>query len=388
MRVFERAQPNGGTRFLILGASAYSHAQINKLRVPKLAQISSASTSALRLATEVIANWQTDLKKPLASVDLLVDSPVEPDGTKFDAADGRQIQLEAPTIENIKKARKAWMNDVSENDVLIFYCCGHGIWLPSCGRTFLSASFGSDEDDPWPDAVALDDFAFALGEAKPRQQWLIFDCCNNTPPQALKQTNSSATSLLSSVEGQRAAAEEDYGHLSQVIVKSASQGALAFGKEGRPSRFMEAFLEACAGAGCRRPTNGRWWVDQQGIEEAMATYAQRVAPVEEQDYFTFARVTETDAPSPPLFLGRNEKPRCTMLVQSTPAQRLKHATVTIKCQNQVVAEQRPGEGASVPYKVVVTPWLDYDLEAAFGANAVQQQGVFATPPLCEIMFEG
>ena len=198
--------------------------------------ISSASTSALRLATEVIGKWQNDLPTPLASVDLLVDTPEAPDGAKFTAPDGKEFDLEAPTIENIKEARKQWMQGASGEDVLVFYCCGHGIWLPSSGRTFLSASFGRDDDDPWPDAVALDDFAFALGEYAPRQQWLIFDCCNNTPSQALKQMRSNATSLVSSVEGQRAASEDQYGHLFQVIVKSASHGALAFGKAGRPSR--------------------------------------------------------------------------------------------------------------------------------------------------------
>src|SRR5262249_43151703 len=184
MRVYESAQPEGGTRLFILGASAYVHAQVVKLRVPKLAQISSASTSAIRLATEVIGKWQNDLPKPLASVDLLVDTPEAPNGTKFTHPDGTEFDLEAPTIENIKEARKQWMEGASGKDVLVFYCCGHGIWLPSSGRTFLSASFGRDDDDPWPDAVALDDFAFALGEYAPRQQWLIFDCCNNTPSQA------------------------------------------------------------------------------------------------------------------------------------------------------------------------------------------------------------
>ena len=49
-RVFERPQPGGGTRVLVLGASAYPHALEGSLRIPKLTPISSAGRSALDFA--------------------------------------------------------------------------------------------------------------------------------------------------------------------------------------------------------------------------------------------------------------------------------------------------------------------------------------------------
>jgi hypothetical protein len=390
MRVYEQPRPGGGTRILILGSSAYVHAQTAKLKVPRLTQISSAAESALRLATEVLSGWEDDLPKPLASVDILVDTPQAPAGVKYTRPDGTEFDLEPPTMENVKAARKAWMKDASGNDVLIFYCCGHGIWLPARGRTFLTASFGRDEDDPWSDAIALTDFASALAEYPPRQQWLIFDCCNNTPTQALRQANANAAPLLSSTEGQRKAAVDNYGSLSQVILASASMGALAFGKVGRPSRFMEAFLEACQGAGCRKKVGGKWWVDQQGIEEAMETYPLRVAPIEEQDYFTFTRVTETDAPGVPRLLGRTETPKCTLLIHSLPPHRLKQAALTVRAKitAQIVARQDAGPAALPRLKVSVRPWLDYDLEAYFEGQPplTVTKEVFALPPFAVTVF--
>ena len=153
--------------------------------------------------------------------------------------------------------------------------------------------------------------------------------------------------------------------------------------------MMEAFLDACEGAGCRKLVDGKWWVDQQGIEEAIATYALRVAPIEEEAYFTFARVTETDAPGVPKFLARTGKPQCTILVQSRPAQRLKQAALTIKCQStrKIVGKQQPGPAALARYKVSVTPWLDYDLCASFDEKPPIKKEVFAVPPFCETMFE-
>jgi hypothetical protein len=386
-RVFDNARADGGTRLLVLGASAYPHAQTAKLRVPKLSAISSAATSALKFAYQAIDRWENQFPKSLTSVDLLVDTPEARNGATFTDPSGHAFKLEAATMKNVKDARKAWMLRASADDVLVFYCCGHGIWLPATGRTFLTASFGADEDNPWPDTVALDDFAFALGEHAPRQQWLIFDCCNNTPTEALKAMGARADPLLAITEGQRMAAETAYGLLSQVTVSSSSPGAQSFGKDGRPSRFMEAFLEACEGSGCRRHIDGKWWVDQQGIEEAIATYRVRVAPVEEEDYFTFPRVTQTDAADVPRFLGRDEKPKCTLLVRSKPPHRLKQAALTIRCRSttEIVGSQQAGPAALARYRLSVNPWLDYDLEATFDTGPIARES-FAIPPLAETMF--
>ena len=386
-RIFDKPRAGGGTRLLVLGASTYPYAKTARLRVPKLSTISSAATSALQFAFHAISRWENLFPKPLASVDLLVNTPDMPDEAPFTSPSGQAFKLDAPTMANVKTARRAWMAQAGAQDVLIFYCCGHGIWLPATGRTFLTASFGSDEDNPWPDTVALDDFAFALGEHSPRHQWLIFDCCNNTPTEALKAMAARADPLLTSTEGQRRAAENANGLLSQVTIASSSIGAQSFGKDGRPSRFMEAFLEACEGAGCRRQTDGKWWVDQLGIEEAIATYRLRVAPVEEEDYFTFPRVTQTDAAEVPRLLGRDDKPLCTLLVRSRPPHRLKQAALTIRCRctAAIVGSQNAGPKALARYRLSMPSWLDYDLEASFDTGLIAREA-FAIPPLVESMF--
>lgn len=355
-RVFDQPRPGGGTRILVLGAAAYPYARVAKLRVPKLASISSAATSAIKFAFQAIDRWQNQFAKPLASIDLLVDSAASPTGVTFTRPDGTVKQVDAPSLANIKAARKDWMTGATADDVLLFYCCGHGIWLPATGRTFLTASFGSDEENPWADTVALDDFAFALGEYAPRQQWLIFDCCSNTPPEALAAMGARADPLLTSLPGQRGALEKSYGLLSQVTLSSSSPGAESFGKDGRASRFMEAFFEACDGAGCRKKTNGKWWVDQQGIEEAMSTYRLRVAPIEEEKYFTFPRVTQTDAAEVQRLLALDAEPKCTLLVRSSPPYRLKSADLVITLDGQTVGSQKAGPTALARYRIPVLPW--------------------------------
>ena len=86
-RVFERPQPGGGTRVLVLGASAYPHALEGSLRIPKLTPISSAGRSALDFADTSSNDWRDRLVRPLMSVDLLVDLPDAPGGAAFQRPD-------------------------------------------------------------------------------------------------------------------------------------------------------------------------------------------------------------------------------------------------------------------------------------------------------------
>jgi hypothetical protein len=384
-RVFDRPQRNGGTRLLILGASAYPHAQDDKLRVPELSPISGAAASAIEFAFHAIERWRDRFVRPLASVDLLADAPDAPDGVLFRALGGADHQLAPPTMANIKEAQKAWLADAKGEDVLIFYCCGHGVWLPATGRTFLAASFGVDAARPWADAIALDDFALALGESPPRQQWLIFDCCTTIPAAALRGTDA-PDPLLATVEGGRKAAEDAYGQLAQVIAASSSIGPQAFGKDGRASRFMEAFLEACAGAGCRATAGGKWWIDQQGLEDAIATYGARVASIQDETYYKFPRVTHTDAAEVPRLLWQDEKPHCTLLVRSVAPDRLKAANLKIRCGNQHIGGQTAGPQAAARFRMRVPAWLQYDLEAMFIDTGPVTRTVFAVPPLAEALF--
>jgi hypothetical protein len=387
-RVYDQNPVGGGARLLILGASAYPYAREAKVRVPRLPTISSAAQSALLLARRAMTPWAERLPKPLASIDLLVDDPTAPDGVKFTPPGGPEMTLDPPTMANVKAARRRWMAGAGPADILIFYCCGHGIWLAAAGQqTFLTASFGEDEDNPWRDAVALEDFAFALGEYPPRQQWLIFDCCNNTPTPALKALAPSPDPLLSSMEGQRALMQAQHGNLAQVTISSSTPGAESFGKPGRGSRFMEAFLDAGDGAGCRVSDQGTWWVDPQGIDDAIASFGRRVAPIEEEDYFRFPRLVRTDAAEPPRLLGYDARPTCTIRLKSEPPNRLKQANLSVTCRqtSAVVGQQARGPAALAIYRIPVSPWQEYDLEAAFAAETLSSR-VFATPPLAEHVF--
>ena len=385
-RIFEQAQAAGGTRVLILGAGAYPHARKANLRVPELQPISSAAKSAMDLAARIVGDWRDCFMKPLASVDLLVAGVGISADPPLIEIDGLTHRLDPPTMENVKQARDRWLMGAIAEDVLIFYCCGHGLLLPSAGQTFLTTSFGKDEYSPWGDTIALDDFAVGLKECAPRQQWLFFDCCSNIPPIALRTPNARGEPLVVSVAGTRNEMVRRNGDLSQVVISSASPEASALGKDNRASRFMEALLEACEGVGCQRNTNGRWWVDDAGLLAAIISYRYRVAPIEEEEYFKIPAIALLDFTETPRLLSVAAGPKCCLLVRTAPPHRLKDADLEVACNGAQVGGHRKGPSVQIPYRQPVQSYLAYDVKATFDGEPPTSRQMIAIPPLVEAEF--
>ncbi|RVU18476.1 caspase family protein [Methylobacterium oryzihabitans] len=363
-RVYEAAQPGGGTRLLVLGAGHYPFAQASRAKVPKLADIASAARSAVDFATQALTAWQTLFRRPLASVDLLINDATAPDGLTFACEGVAARKLDAPDMRNIPRARSDWLDGAGANDTLVFYCSGHGIWLPSVSNTFLASDFGFDPELVWPNAVSIDLFIGGMAEQKPREQWLIFDCCANQAPPGLQNARPAVSPLIESVSGRRKAMADTHGSLSQAIVYSASQGAPAFGRQNGRSRFMDVFIEACTGPGFTgQGEDGRWELNVQSLEDAMASYRFRVAAREDDPYYTFPRLTTTDAEVPPILMARPAPAPCTLLVTSEPPIKLTQCRLDILHDGLRIDGQQPGPLAEERFRRAVDPYALYQVEA-------------------------
>lgn len=386
-RIFEQDAPGGGVRVLILGAGTYPNAQAPQPRVPMLEDISSATQSALDLAYRFMGPWLDRFSHPIASLDLLANAPGSPDNLNLGPHGGPNVVVDAPTMTAVKAAKTRWLKGATPADKLVFYCCGHGLWIPSGGgRTFLASNFGDDTDNPWPAAVQLDDFLFALGEKAPRSQWMIFDCCSNMPSDALKALAARPDSLLTPVAGARQQAADDHGPLEQVSFFSSTMGAQAFGKDHRASRFMEAFLEACDGSAYLTEDDaGAWWADRQTIEKSIVTYAKRVAPPEDEAYFTFAQVSATDAATIPRLMHRDAPSTCTLLARSEPAYLLAASALSITCPpNPAIVGAQPA-GGEARYRQAVAAWEKYQVTAILPDGLITKDKL-ALPPIAEVVF--
>lgn len=386
-RVYEADQKDGGVRLLIIGAGHYPHAQSAKTKVPRLPDIASAAQSAIDFATKVLTDWKGSFLKPIASVDLLVSDAANPDGIVFKRPAAEPIKVQAPTLANISTARTAWLGNAARQDVLIFYCCGHGIWLPSLGRAFLASDFGADPDVVWPNAISIDLFIEGMGDKPPRAQWLIFDCCANQAPIGLRNSRPAINPLVESVEGMRKAMIDAHGPLAQAVVASAL-GTEAFGRRTGRSRIMDVFIEACDASGYQEQSdNGRWQISVQGLEAAMSTYRFRVASFGEQAYYTFPRLTSSDAEMPPVLMARDAPSDCTLLVTSEPPIKLKQCTLDIMRGDIRIDGQAPGPGSEERFRRTVEPFETYDIKAQWPPPYTYPDEVKrrrALPPLTEV----
>lgn len=389
-RVYESDQPGGGTRVLVLGAGHYPFAQHTQPKVPKLADIGSAAQSAVDFATQALTHWRSLFRKPLAYVDLLINDAANPDGITFTCEGVAERTVQAPSMANIRRARGTWLDDAGPNDTLIFYCAGHGIWLPSATRTFLTTDFGSDPETVWPDAISIDLFIEGIAEKSPREQWLIFDCCANSAPQALQNARPAASPLVESVIGRRKAMVDLYGSLAQAVVASASTGAPAFGRPNGRSRFMDVFIEACSGPGFSgQCEDGRWELNVQSLEEAMATYRFRIAAPEDDPYYTFTRLITTDAAAPPILMVRPVPAPCLLLVTSDPAIRLKQCQLDILRDGTRIDGQQAGPQAEERFRRRVDPYEFYNVTAQWPPNLAfpaRNERRIALPPLTKVKF--
>nr|WP_282440980.1 caspase family protein [Novosphingobium sp. SG919] len=373
---------------LVLGAGHYPNAQQAKAKVPKLADIGSAAQSAIDFATNALTDWHALFEKPVASVDVLINDAANPDGITFACPGVDAVKLEAPTLANIIAARSRWLENATRDDILIFYCCGHGIWLPSVTRTFLASDFGADPESVWPNAISIDLFIEGMGDKAPRQQWLIFDCCANQAPPALRNARPAANALVEAVDGLRLTMMNAHGPLAQAVIASSSVGARAFGRTGGRSRFMDVFIDACADAGFSgQGDDGRWQVSVQGLEAAMSTYRFRVAALEDRAYYTFARLTTSDAEEPPVLMVRDNPPTCTLLVTSEPPIRLRQCVLDIMRGGIRIDGQQPGPAAEERFRRLVEAYDEYEVNAAWPAELgfpAQNRKRRALPPLAEV----
>ncbi|CCJ05618.1 caspase family protein [Methylocystis sp. SC2] len=387
-RIYEQPQANRGVRLLILGAGHYPNAQVAKPKVPKLADIGSAAQSAIDFATHALTDWAALFGKPIASVDMLINDATHPAGVTFSCPGIAPTNVDAPDLANILAARSRWFDGAQKDDILIFYCCGHGIWLPSVTRTFLASDFGVDPESVWPNSVSIDLFVEGMGDKPPRQQWLIFDCCANTAPPALRNARPATNALVEATPGLRQAMVDTNGPLAQVVIASSSLGAKAFGRTGGRSRFMDVFVEACSNSGFRdQGDDGRWHLSVQGLEAAMSSYRFRVASFADRAYYTFSRLTTSDAEEPPVLMVRDDPADTTLLVSSDPLAKLTQCTLEIMRDVHQLYKQAPGPGAETPVRQTVSSFDKYTVNAAwappldFPAQSVVRR---ALPPLTEV----
>lgn len=118
----------------------------------------------------------------------------------------------------------------------------------------------------------------------------------------------------------------------------------------------------------------------------MASYKDRVASFEDKGYYTFSRLTTSDAENPPVLMVRDTPADCTLLVTTEPLGKLAQCTLDISQGGNSIVKQAP-PNTVVPFRHTVPSFEKYRVDAAWlPGNPFPPQSAErrAMPPLTEV----
>lgn len=261
-----RGPLGGGTHVLLIGVGWYRYLKDGDKekgqaeRLSYLGQIDSPPVSAHALANWIIRTPLTPPRHPLASVELLVSSR-DPSHQPFVMADGTSKQIAAATWDGIAAAWTRWRHrcDEHEDNVALFYFCGHGL-SQGTSSYLLPEDFGNPDYTPWDHAIDFGKSWVNLNMYnKAARQYAFVDTCLHAEREAI--ANPRELSHGSSSPGARSA----------LALHATVPNASAHAPSGAVrSCFASALLEALQGNEAENLSKrGRWRVSLERLSETI-----------------------------------------------------------------------------------------------------------------------
>jgi hypothetical protein len=269
--VYDSSNEGPGLHALIVGVGNYSGV---------LPSIPSAARS-----TWTLCEWLLDersratLPVPLSSVELLVSE--DPVGGEFQGQ-----AIERCTIENLRRAARAWIKRASEeaSNMTLFYCAGHGAVRGRDERLMFLDGFGSGEheDEIWTGehVISLQELYHSMAPSRfhpniARRQLYFFDIGAEHLPlnEKYQITPRQLFAVPWAIEGERIAP----------IFSGAMPGGVSYSTPDGTSFFLEALLKALDGKAAE-PTGGyrngdvAWAVTVNSLNRFLEAYQQDLPP--------------------------------------------------------------------------------------------------------------
>ena len=272
--VFEddNADDVAGVHAIVIGVGYYKHFPggdgIEFAGHGNMGQLSSPPMSARHVADWIIETYKDDSDRPLRSLHLLLSEAEEHASYKPEAQPAKIIKQ--ANFTNVKDAIRQWKSrgDASEDNLLIFYFCGHGI-SSGTQHTILCNDFGESTEDEFEHAINFNDFHRGMDRCKALSQCYFVDACRVGSPSLMESSSSKGQSIIRGVisfgEKTRAAP----------IFRSSMPGTEAFGLADAPSAFAQALPLAFKG-GAWRQEAGEWVVCASLLKLALETHLRRI----------------------------------------------------------------------------------------------------------------
>jgi len=269
------------THAIVIGVGKYSYLNEGDERLTKkhgdLGQLSSPPESAREIATWLLDDFNNP-DKPLATVSLLIsenDGAVEFTHPKL----AGPVKPEEANISNIKKAIREWkgFGDRSEENMTIFFFCGHGVARGLVGLTLLLSDYGESDDMPMEGAIDFAAMQRGMAQCKASEQLYFVDACRVVSDIATRTTET-GDSIIQDDINRPYSSEWMYA-----IIFSTLAGKKAYGRKNQPSFYTEELIKGLKGAGSHnRSGDGKWRVNTNvlsaAINNGLLKKGKRLAP--------------------------------------------------------------------------------------------------------------
>ena len=286
---------NPATHAVVIGVGAYPHlnggdpAALTDLH-GGLGQLSSPPASA-RTITDWLLDSFNNPDKPLASVSLLVS---EEEGGQVYHHDSLQQPFSAPaaTFGNVKQAVRNWKKrgDVNEENLMLFFFCGHGVARGLDGLTLLLSDYGESEAMPMEGALDFAALHRGMSQCAASSQCYFVDACRAVSDIATRTTATGQTIIQDSIDRPWSS---DWKFS---IFYSTLAGERAYGRKNRPSIYTEELIRGLNGTGSNnRSADGSWWVYTGDLSIALhhglSRHGKKIkSPMSAQVHFRFHKL--------------------------------------------------------------------------------------------------
>jgi hypothetical protein len=203
---------------------------------------------------------------PLGTVEALV-SAANDTSVKTPAG---EVVLARATRDNVQEAFDLWLERVRANDtnIGVFYFCGHGI---SAAQHYLLADdFGRNKNAPWNNAFDVSTTIRAIERYVKGSVYFFIDACREVSKDVALTLGANPAAL------QALDLSKPVVRTSSTLIEATGETRLAFGTEGKVSRFTQALLKALSGyCGIKQAGSQTWNVDGESLAPAIRQILER-----------------------------------------------------------------------------------------------------------------
>jgi hypothetical protein len=252
------------THAIVIGVGDYPHLNGGTSTLTTLDgglnQLSSPPESAREVVTWLLDKF-TNVDKPLASLSLLIS---EKDGPQPLA----HARLPAPftpkeaTIAHVKQAVRDWkdLGDKNEENLVLFFFCGHGVASGLDSMTLLVSDYGKDNNMPMEGAVDFAAMHRGMAQCKASYQCYFVDACR-TVDDIASNTTAQGEAIIQDNKNRPSGWDWNYA-----ILYSTLAGEKAYGRKNKPSFYTEELILGLNGTGANsRNGAGAWRVSTNDL---------------------------------------------------------------------------------------------------------------------------